>query len=101
MNFEPVATKEDLDTLDHDEIVEGYRTAECGDPEPGPNRGRAVWHGWRMRMMDLKQLEIDEPTRALVKALFPRTYASMEEAHQRGKGRSPWDQLSLSGKAKR
>jgi len=74
MNFDPVSTEADLETLDPEEIVEGYRTAERGDPEPGANRGRAVWHGWRMRMMDLGQLPIDEPTRALVKELFPRTY---------------------------
>lgn len=65
MNFEPVRTKADLDTLDDDEIVEGYRSARQGDPEPGSNRGRAYWHGWRCAMMDLGQMPIDEAARQL------------------------------------
>lgn len=46
MSFEPVSTLEDLDNLDSDEIVQGYRDWRQGDPEPGENRGRAYWHGW-------------------------------------------------------
>lgn len=46
----------DLETLDEDAIGEGYRTAEQGDPEPGPNRGRAFWHGWCNRMRDIGAL---------------------------------------------
>ncbi len=38
-NFEPVRTLADLDTLDSNEIIEGYLSAERGDPEPGLNRG--------------------------------------------------------------
>jgi hypothetical protein len=49
--FEPVRTKADLDTLDEREIAAGYVSTERGDPEPGPNRGRAFWHGWRNRTM--------------------------------------------------
>ena len=60
MTFEPVRTKADLDTLDIAEIVEGYRSAERGDPEPGPNHSRAYWHGWRNRMIDLGELPLDE-----------------------------------------
>lgn len=51
-NFVPVTTLEELDSLNDDEIVEGYLSAERGDPEPGENRGKAFWHGWRSRMMD-------------------------------------------------
>ncbi len=29
------------DSMDFSEVLEGYKSAECGDPEPGPNRGRA------------------------------------------------------------
>lgn len=66
MNFEPVATLADLDSLDHDQIFEGYVSAERGDPEPGPNRGRAYWHGWRMAMIDMGEIEIDATHRVLV-----------------------------------
>ena len=44
--FEPVATVADLETLDQDEIVAGFMDWRPGDPEPGPNRGRAYWHGF-------------------------------------------------------
>lgn len=36
MNFAPVHTFEDLDGLDHDQVVEGHASAERGDPEPRP-----------------------------------------------------------------
>lgn len=71
-NFETVKTLADLDSLDTAEIVEGHLSAERGDPEPGPNRGRAFWHGWRTRMMDLGQIEIDEDHRRLTKAYVVR-----------------------------
>jgi hypothetical protein len=64
--FEPVRTVADLDTLDAKEIVEGYRSAERGDPEPGLNRGRAFWHGWRNRMIDCGELPHDDASRQLV-----------------------------------
>ena len=63
--FEPVQTKADLDQLCLDDIVDGYLSAERGDPEPGPNRGRAFWHGWRNRMIDLHELPHDEASRQL------------------------------------
>lgn len=65
MNFEPVRTKAELDTLDHDEIVAGYLSAERGDPEPGPNRGKAFWHGWRNRMIDYGELPGDDASQQL------------------------------------
>lgn len=65
--FEPVRTKADLDSLDSNEIVEGYRSAERGDPEPGLNRGRAFWHGWRNRMIDFGELPPDDASRQLAR----------------------------------
>ncbi len=72
MNFEPVRTKADLDTLDHDDIVQGYMSAARGDPEPGPNRGRAYWHGWRNAMIDLGEWQPDDASRALAHEVCPR-----------------------------
>lgn len=57
--FVPVTTLDDLETLDLDQIVEGYLSSERGDPEPGENRGRAFWHGWRCRQMDYGLLKSD------------------------------------------
>lgn len=67
MAFPPVTTLWDLDTLDHDQVVEGYASAERGDPEPGENRGRSFWHGWRMRMIDYGEIPSDDGHRNLVK----------------------------------
>jgi hypothetical protein len=50
--FAPVRDLTDLDSLNLDEIVAGYRDYRRGDPEPGPNRGRAYWHGWRNARSD-------------------------------------------------
>lgn len=60
MPFDRVRTLEDLDSLDDAEMHEGYLSAERGDPEPGENRGRAFWHGWRCRMIDKGVIEIDD-----------------------------------------
>ncbi|WP_063695121.1 hypothetical protein [Bradyrhizobium embrapense] len=67
MNFAPVSTLADLETLEHEQIREGYRSAERGDPEPGPNRGRAFWHGWRNAMIDLGELPGDDASRSLAR----------------------------------
>jgi hypothetical protein len=71
VNFEPVRTLADLESLDADEILAGYLDAKRGDPEPGPNRGRAYWHGWRNRMMDLGELPHDDASRQLARELWP------------------------------
>lgn len=72
MPFAPVVTLDDLDALDDAEIIDGYASAERGDPEPGENRGRAFWHGWRCRMFDYGELKPDEGHRHLVKAWVAR-----------------------------
>lgn len=59
MNFAPVTELADLLALDEDEMKEGYLSARRGDPKPGPNRGRAFWHGWRCRMMDHGEIKPD------------------------------------------
>jgi len=84
MNFAPVHTFLDLDGLDHDQVVEGHASAERGDPEPGLNRGRSFWHGWRTRMMDLGEIEIDEGHRNLV-----REYLAREKARREAEATSP------------
>ena len=53
----PVETLEDLDRLDSDEIVSGYRSFRADDPEPGNNHSRAYWHGWCNASADFRQRE--------------------------------------------
>lgn len=82
MNFAPVSTFADLETLDHEQIREGYLSAERGDPEPGPNRGRSFWHGWRCRMMDMGELPGDDASRALA-----REYAAARRQWRASEGK--------------
>jgi hypothetical protein len=63
---QPVATLAELDALDDDEVREGYLDGRAGEPEPGDNRSRAYWHGWRCGMTDAGRLEIDPAHRRLV-----------------------------------
>jgi len=72
VRFEPVRTKDDLESLDQAEIVEGYVSAVRGDPEPGPNRGRAFWHGWRNRMIDYGELPMDDAAMQLAHEIVRR-----------------------------
>ncbi len=44
---DPVITAAELQYLDADEIIEGYRGGLAGEPEPGGNRSKSYWHGWR------------------------------------------------------
>jgi hypothetical protein len=71
MRFEPIRTLADLDALDQDEIVAGYCEARRGDPEPGPNRNRAYWHGWRNAMIDMGELPTDDASRQLAREVCP------------------------------
>ena len=63
--FEPVRTVEDLSKLDPDEIIEGYRDGSNGEPEPGNNRSRSYWHGWRNGAADTKRIKSDDAMRKL------------------------------------
>jgi hypothetical protein len=84
MSFEPIRTLAELNALDQDEIAEGYRDARRGDQiEPGANRGRAYWHGWRCRMMDLGLIEIDADHGALVAEVVADMRAKDAEAMTR------------------
>jgi len=75
MSFEPVRTLADLESLDDVEILAGYLEAKRGDPEPGPNRGRAYWHGWKCRMIDYGEIKGDSIHEALVKEFCCRLEA--------------------------
>lgn len=63
----PVSTLAELNTLNSDEIVEGYRDGIRGEPEPGNNRSKSYWHGWRNGRVDGKHAESDWAQQALAK----------------------------------
>lgn len=68
---DPVRTIEDVRTLDPSEMLEGYRDGRAGEPEPGNNRSRAYWHGWRNGALDGGHIEKDEHHAALAHSCAP------------------------------
>lgn len=62
--FKPVTTVAELATLDLDEVIAGYRDGFAGEPEPGNNRTKSFWHGWRNGYHD-RTGENDGASRAL------------------------------------
>lgn len=65
----PVTTVEELNAMDSAEIVEGYGDGFSGDAEPGDNRSKAYWHGWRNGRNDRAKVS-DPAQRALAHALY-------------------------------
>jgi len=86
MPFEPIRTLADLDSLSEADMIEGYASAERGDPEPGENRGRAFWHGWRCRMFDYGVLEAEDFHRALVRDWMRRQREALTSAQRNNNG---------------
>ena len=76
MAFQPVSSLADLNTLEKEDDLEGYRSAERGDPEPGDNRGRAFWHGWCNRMRDIGELPPCHHAASLAKECLEHIRAS-------------------------
>ena len=54
--FQSAATIEDLSSLDEAEMLEGYQAGYKGEAEPGNDRSRSYYHGWRNGMVDSKRL---------------------------------------------
>jgi hypothetical protein len=63
--FAPVRTVADFRQLDEGDILEGYLDGFHGGPEPGSDRSRAYWHGWRNGRTDAGLAEPDAAQRAL------------------------------------
>jgi hypothetical protein len=80
MTFEPVRTIAELEKLDADEIVAGYLEYGPDDPEPGPNRGRAYWHGWRNAAIDHGRIPKDDASAQLAREVAPGGVLSMPQA---------------------
>ena len=84
-NFEPVRALWDLDALDDDEIVAGYREFSKDDPWPGVNRGRAYWHGWRNAAIDVGLIEKDDAAAQLAHEWMARQRGVSPDHGARGK----------------
>ena len=75
-NWIPVYDLADLATLDDAEILEGYRDGFANEPEPGDNRSRSYWHGWRNGMLDGGHREKDGAQAQLAHAFLQREKAN-------------------------
>jgi hypothetical protein len=71
--FEPVSTIADLESLNDDEILEGYlagsQNLPCGD-----NVSRSYWHGWRNGMVDFQHMKPDYHMMYLAKEAINNGY---------------------------
>lgn len=65
IEYFPVSTISELETLDEDEIVEGYFDGLENAPKPNGNRSKSYYHGWRNGMMDRGNIQIDNSARKL------------------------------------
>jgi len=75
--FAPVRTIAEFRELDEGDILEGYLDGFHGGPEPGPDRSRAYWYGWRNGRTDAGLAKPDSAQQALARefALLRRTYS--------------------------
>ena len=63
-----------LDTLNSDEVVEGYHDGRKNEPEPGGNRSFSYWHGWRNGMADGYHAEPDDAQREMAHDVIETGY---------------------------
>ena len=70
--YSPLSTAAELAFLDDDECVAGYRAGLGGAPEPGSDKSKSYWHGWRNGMMDTGRLPHDEAARNLAAEVVRR-----------------------------
>lgn len=73
--YQPISSVHDLAHIDDEECVAGYIAGLNGDPEPGSDKSKSFWHGWRNGMMDTNRLPIDEAARNLVAEVVRRQRA--------------------------
>ena len=50
----------------------GYLAGLHGEPEPGSDKSKSYWHGWRNGMMDTGRLPHDEAARNLAAEVVRR-----------------------------
>lgn len=89
----PVSTLAELELLDDAEMAEGYADGRAGEPEPGGNRGRAYWHGWRNGRVDGGYAQPDAAMIRLAREVRLRAEAEREAHHQKAR-----DRIALGGR---
>lgn len=74
--FKPVSTVAELELLDQDDILAGYRAALDGAAEPGSDKSRGYWHGWRNGAADKGRIPFDQAMHSLVGEFVRRQRAN-------------------------
>lgn len=73
--YQPINKLADLDLLDMDECVAGYRAGFNGlETEPGSDKSKSLWHGWRNAMFDKGKLEPDAAWHALLREAIAKRH---------------------------
>lgn len=73
--FKPIKTLDDLNNQDEDEMLEGYLSALRGNhDEPGSDKSRSFWHGWRNGMVDNGMMKNDDAQKELAGNLMSGYY---------------------------
>ncbi|CUJ53288.1 Uncharacterised protein [Achromobacter xylosoxidans] len=70
--FQPVRTKADLELLDDGEMVAGYISGLNGNEEPGSDKSRSFWHGWRNGRSDRGLAPVDDAQMQLAREIVGR-----------------------------
>lgn len=74
--FAPVTTLQDLDIQNDEDMVAGYRAGLAASPEPGSDKSRSYWHGWRNGRTDRGLAPVDA-----AQAELARRIVSHHRAH--------------------
>lgn len=76
--FPVVTCLSELELLNSNEIVEGYLAGFKGDPEPGSDKSKSYWHGWRNGHVDGGHGPIDHAQCELAREFVHRQKVKME-----------------------
>jgi len=79
-----ITTLKELDALDLEDVVEGYRSYWSHGLVPGENSTTAFIHGWRCAYWDDNPDRIPEQHRALAHLVVNREKGRWDERLQRG-----------------
>jgi hypothetical protein len=73
--YQPLRSASEADLLDMDDCVAGYRSGLHGESEPGSDKSKSFWHGWRNGMIDSRRAPIDEACVNLAREIVARQRA--------------------------
>lgn len=73
--YQPLSTAAEADFLDMDDCVEGYMSGLRTEEEPGSDKSKSFWHGWRNGMIDRGKIPIDEAAQNLCREMIRRQKA--------------------------